>query len=59
MDNEKDRLDYVIEQHMRKILNQCNWNKSKAALILGVDRRMLQRHVHKWMKEYNKRKNKK
>lgn len=39
----ENRLDNTIERHIDHILFICAGNKSRAALILGIDRRSLQR----------------
>lgn len=39
----ENRLDNTIERHIDFILYVCNGNKSRAAAILGIDRRSLQR----------------
>lgn len=38
----ENRLDNTIERHIDHILFVCAGNKSRAAAILGIDRRSLQ-----------------
>ena len=42
------RLEEVEREHILKILRQTNYNKSKAAIILGIDRTTLQRKAKKF-----------
>jgi DNA-binding NtrC family response regulator len=50
-DNEKltnSTLESVEREHIIKILEKCNWNKSKTARLLKIDRKTLRLKIEKY-----------
>ena len=41
-------LDALEQQHILSVLEQTNWNKSQAALILGIERSTLDRKLKRY-----------
>ena len=41
-------LDAIEQQHILSVLEQTNWNKSQAALILGIERSTLDRKLKRY-----------
>ena len=46
--NRSGSLALIEKEHIQKILNECNWNKSKAALLLKIDRKTLRLKIEKY-----------
>lgn len=43
-----DSLEEIERIHIQKVLNQCNWNITKAAKKLGIDRATLYNKINKY-----------
>lgn len=41
-------LDAVEREHILRVLNQCSWNQSKAAWVLGVHRNTLRKKIREY-----------
>jgi len=43
-----ERLDDVVRRHIAMVLTRCNWNKSMASRVLGIDRNTLDNKIKKY-----------
>jgi DNA-binding NtrC family response regulator len=43
-------LGLVVREHVEQVLAQCRGNKTKAAKVLGINRRSLYRMIERWRK---------
>jgi two-component system, NtrC family, response regulator AtoC len=50
-----DSLEEVEKAHILKVLEDANYNKSKAAAILGIDRKTLHRKAQRYQIELNRK----
>jgi len=50
-DFEIRRLDQVEKEYIRKALNATNWNRSKTAKLLGIDRKTLYEKIRRYQIE--------
>jgi len=46
--NQSTTLASAEKEHILKILKDCNWNKSKAANLLKIDRKTLRMKIEKY-----------
>ncbi|HHE37344.1 MAG TPA: sigma-54-dependent Fis family transcriptional regulator [Candidatus Cloacimonetes bacterium] len=46
--NRSGSLALMEKEHILKILNECNWNKSKTAQLLKIDRKTLRLKIEKY-----------
>jgi DNA-binding NtrC family response regulator len=44
----EDTVEYVLKRHVVSILDRCNWNKTRAAEVLGISVKTVYNYYRRW-----------